>query len=372
MAWSPQQDQALRAISTWAKSRTSEQVFRLFGYAGTGKTTLAKAVAEGIRGTVLYGAFTGKAALVLQRKGCAGASTIHSMIYRCFETTDIDDHGREKTRIVYGLNPMSEVIAAGLVIIDECSMIDERLGRDLMSYGTKILVLGDPAQLPPVRGEGFFTDRAPDFMLTDIHRQAADNPIIRMSTTVREGGRLDRGTYGRSSVIGIRDLACNDERCAEQVLVGLNKTRRVVNARIRKQLGRDPEYPEVGDKLVCLKNNREKGLLNGGLWTIDEILEFDDDGVKMQIESADGGSDGPVEVYVRREFFEGTEDRIPATVLRATDHFTYGYALTVHKSQGSQWDDVLIFDESYSFRQDRSRHLYTALTRAAEAVTVVC
>jgi ATP-dependent exoDNAse (exonuclease V) alpha subunit len=324
-----------------------------------------------VRGRVLYGAFTGKAALVLQRKGCTDASTIHSMIYRCFEVTDTDAAGRETSRIVYGLNPLSEVMSARLVIIDECSMVDERLGSDLLSFGTKVLVLGDPAQLPPVRGEGFFTACAPDIMLTEIHRQAAGNPIIRMSMDVREGRRLALGRHGDSRVIGMRDLAEGDEADADQVLVGLNRTRRVINARVRKRLGFDPDYPEVGDKLVCLKNNREKGLLNGGLWTIDAIESFDEDGVKLRVASLDDEKRGPVRVYVRREFFEGTEERLTPTDLRSTDQFTYGYALTVHKSQGSQWDNVLLFDESRSFRQDAARHLYTALTRAAEQITVV-
>ena len=315
MGWSPQQDQALQAIARWRTG--GSQVFRLFGYAGTGKTTLAQEVARNVRGRVLYAAFTGKAALVLQSKGCHDASTIHSLIYRCYPVTETDDNGRETERLVYGLNPLSEVISASLVIVDECSMVDERLGRDLLSFGTKILVLGDPAQLPPVRGEGFFTTGAPDFMLTEIHRQAADNPIIRMSMTVREGGRLARGAHGASRVIPIGDLRPFEDRLADQVLVGLNKTRRVINARVRKQLGRDPDYPEVGDKLVCLKNNREKGLLNGGLWKIDAIEGFDDDGVKLQVASLDGAvKSGPVRVYVRREFFEGTEDDLTPQELR--------------------------------------------------------
>ena len=70
-------------------------------------------------------------------------------------------------------------------------MVDEELGRDLLSFGKPVLVLGDPAQLPPVKGGGFFTEAEPDIMLTEVHRQAADNPIIRMSMVVREGGRLD-------------------------------------------------------------------------------------------------------------------------------------------------------------------------------------
>ena len=58
-------------------------------------------------------------------------------------------------------------------------MVDEDLGRDLLSFGKPVLVLGDPAQLPPVKGGGFFTEAEPDVMLTEVHRQAADNPIIR-------------------------------------------------------------------------------------------------------------------------------------------------------------------------------------------------
>lgn len=368
MGWSPQQDEALRAIRAWL--RGSDQVFYLAGFAGTGKTTLAKEIASAVRGRVMFAAFTGKAALVLQRKGCVGASTIHSLIYRCFEVTETDDAGVERTRLSYGLNPLSDVTAAKLIIVDECSMVDERLGRDLLSYGTKVLVLGDPAQLPPVRGEGFFTAGTPDYTLTEIHRQAAGNPIIRMSMEVREGRRLQRGDYGASRVIEMAALGQRMVLGADQILVGKNATRRTVNAKVRALRGRDPDCPEVGDKLVCLKNNKEKGLLNGGLWTISEIEEFDEDGVALHVTAEEGEAD-PVRVYVRREFFEGTEDKLPPHILKTTDHFTYGYALTVHKSQGSQWDNVLVIDESYVFRQDRHRHLYTALTRAAETVTVV-
>lgn len=191
MSWSPQQEAAIKDVRAWLKDK-SRQVFYLAGYAGTGKTTLAKDLAGGVRGEVLYGAFTGKAALVLHRKGCDGASTIHSMIYKL-------DEEQETWQPSFTLNPFSPVKDADLVIIDECSMVDEGLGRDLLSFGTKVLVLGDPAQLPPVKGEGFFTARTPDVMLTEVHRQALDNPIIAMSMKVREGGRLDPGEYGSSA-----------------------------------------------------------------------------------------------------------------------------------------------------------------------------
>src|SRR3954469_18553543 len=197
MSWSPQQDAALKAVAEWLR-RGDKPVFRLFGYAGTGKTTLARHIAEGVDGDVAFGAYTGKAALVLRSKGCADASTIHSMIYRSRES---DEGGPQ-----FVLNRQSAAAKADLIVIDECSMVDEELGRDLLSFGRPVLVLGDPAQLPPVKGGGFFTEAEPDIMLTEVHRQAQDNPIIRMSMAIREGGRLARGAFGESRVIARGDI----------------------------------------------------------------------------------------------------------------------------------------------------------------------
>src|SRR5262249_42181010 len=152
------------------------QIFRLFGYAGTGKTTLARHLAEDVDGKVAYAAFTGKAALVMRRKGCAGASTIHSLIYRP------RDSGEEAPS--FELWDGAPASRAELIVIDECSMVDPDLGRALLSFGVPVLVLGDPAQLPPIQGGGFFTDAEPDAMLTEVHRQAADDPIIHLSMAV--------------------------------------------------------------------------------------------------------------------------------------------------------------------------------------------
>lgn len=364
MAWSPQQESAIKAVRTWLKDE-SQQVFYLAGFAGTGKTTLAKDLAGGVKGDVLFGAFTGKAALVLRRKGCADARTIHSMIYA------VDDS--DSWEPTFKLNPQSGVKDAKLVVIDECSMVGEELGRDLLSFGTKVLVLGDPAQLPPVKGEGFFTSRQPNFMLTEVHRQAAENPIIRMSMTVREGGRLEYGAYGDSKVISRDDVDQFQVLEADQVLVGLNRTRRLYNGRLRHLLNRLDPLPMVGDRLVCLRNNREKKLLNGGLWEVVNVKGHNKKrgGIKLLCSSEDHVEAKPTEVMVLEEFFTGDEKDIPWERKKGTDEFTYGYALTCHKAQGSQWDNVYLFDESAAFREDRARWLYTGLTRAAERVTVV-
>src|SRR5215211_5760515 len=140
----------------------------------------------------------GMSASVLRQKGCRDASTIHSMIYR---TRESDEGGP-----LFALNRSGPASQADLIVIDECSMVDAELGRDLLSFGKPVLVLGDPAQLPPVKGGGFFTTELPDVMLTEVHRQAQDNPIIRLSTAVREGRSLALGAYGESRVIRRRDI----------------------------------------------------------------------------------------------------------------------------------------------------------------------
>ena len=370
MSWAPQQDAALCAIAAWFRE-SDDQVFYLGGYAGTGKTTIAREAASGCEGEAIFAAFTGKAALVLQSKGCRGAQTIHSLIYSAYEHDVVDETSGEVLRVEwrYGLNPLSAASTAGLIVVDECSMVGDRLGEDLLSFGTKVLVLGDPAQLPPVRGEGFFTRVAPDFMLTEIHRQAADSPIIRMSMEVREGRRLQRGGYGDSRVIEVRDLGQRMVTGADQVLVGRNVSRRTVNAKVRRIQGRDPRNPEPGDRLVCLKNDKDKALLNGGLWTVREVQRGTGDFYSLWVESLDVPK-LDARVVVHRLFFDGDPEDIPVPERRKSDAFTYGYALTVHKAQGSQWDDVLLIDESATFRQDRARHLYTGLTRAAQRITV--
>jgi exodeoxyribonuclease-5 len=368
--WSPQQSAALDAVSGWlatvtgARRPRNRQVFRLFGYAGTGKTTLARHIAEGVDGPVAFAAYTGKAALVMRGKGCEGATTIHSLIYRPRQSSDDEAP-------TFALNRDSAAAAAKLVVIDECSMVDEELGRDLLSFGVPVLVLGDPAQLPPVKGGGFFTEHEPDAMLTEVHRQAQDDPIVRMSMAVRAGGPLKLGSYGESSVIRRAEIDKDRILAANQVLVGLNRSRRAYNQRIRALCGFSTPLPSVGDKLVCLRNDKKKGLLNGSLWLVKEAANGTGAVVKMRVVPEEDIAAKAKRVSVLAPFFDGDEAAIPASLKRHSDQFDYGYALTVHKAQGSQWDDVVLFDESYAFQEHRWRWLYTGVTRAAHKLTVV-
>ena len=359
--WTNEQERALAAVAAWLKDGRA-QVFRLFGYAGTGKSTLARHLAESVDGNVVFGAFTGKAALVMRSKGCKDARTIHSLIYRATDT--------ETEEPSFELNDDSDAAKAKLIVIDECSMVDEELGRDLLSFGKKVLVLGDPAQLPPVKGGGFFTDAEPDVMLTEVHRQAADNPIIRLSMTIREGKPIGHGTYGESRVVTRNELDPALVTGADQVLVGLNKTRRAYNGRLRQLRGFTADLPQSGEKLVCLRNNRKKGLLNGALFTVKSSGALRRGKVRMLVLPEEAG--GAVRrVGVIPQFFMEGDTEIPYALRKDSDEFDFGYALTVHKAQGSQWDDVVLFDESFAFREHRARWLYTGVTRAARKLTLV-
>jgi exodeoxyribonuclease-5 len=370
---SAEQDAALLAVSRWLKAGRP-QIFRLFGYAGTGKTTLAKKIAEDAGGEVLFAAFTGKAAQVMRNKGCANARTIHSLIYRPRGEKAEKETGEMQP--AFSLNRASPVAKAKLIIVDECSMVDQALGRDLLSFGTPLLVLGDPGQLPPVKtgeaGGGYFTEAEPDVMLTEVHRQARDNPIIALAQTVRQGGRPCLGRYGESRVIGRDDIDSTEVLAADQVLVGRNRTRQLYNRRIRALKGFEGLLPAAGDKLVCLRNSSEKGLLNGGLWRVGSVGTKPSPILTMLVKSEDDGPNGAsAKIRVPKKMFEEGPEALAWEQRKHSDEFDYGYALTVHKAQGSQWDRLVLFDESFAFRESRERWLYTAITRAAEQITIV-
>jgi len=374
MQFSTQQDEALQAVNRWLKD-PRKQVFRLFGYAGTGKTTLAKYFAEHVDGEVLFAAFTGKAAQVLRSRGARNAKTIHSLIYRPRGEEEVEDEVTGKTAIapMFSINRQSPVAKAPLIVIDECSMVDEQLGRDLLSFGTKVLVLGDPGQLPPVSGGGFFTDHEPDFLLTEIHRQARDNPIIQLAMDVREGKELMYGDYGAAKVISRAEVTRDLVLGADQILVGTNRTRKRYNQRLRELKGFPHAYPAAGDKLVCLRNDQVKGLLNGSLWQVmSASRETTKPGINLLVRPEDDDMDrGAAKIKLLKAAFEDVDGEIPWSMRKRYDEFDYGYALTVHKAQGSQWNDVVLFDEAWAFRDTRERWLYTAITRAAETLTIV-
>lgn len=394
MEWSPQQERALRLVEDWRRSASSPY-FVLGGYAGTGKTTLARHLAAGARGRVYFASYTGKAAHVLRRSGVE-ATTVHRLLYlprdKCGERlrklegerdvllsrfprpeeeltrlgVEIRRERENLRRPEFTRNEESPLWDAALVVVDEYSMVDEQVGGDLLSFGCPVLALGDPGQLPPVRGRCFFG--SPDYVLTEIHRQALENPIVRLSAEVRAGRALSPGEYGQSRVVPRSEISDPDFGQllvrADQVLVGMNSTRRRANRWAREVLGYQGDAPVAGDKLVCLRNSHDEGLFNGQTWRVRKVAGRDF--YRLTLEGDDGEV---VRCLAHQDYFRGGDVDLDPARRKAANEFDYGYALTVHKSQGSEWDHVLVLDEWRG--RDREKWLYTALTRAVERVTVV-
>ena len=193
-----------------------------------------------------------------------------------------------------------------------------------------------------------------------------------MSMLVRNHRELPYGNYGSSRVIREDEFDLNDVLAAEQILCGKNATRNWTNNRIRELKGQTGKFPVLKEKLICLQNNRKKGLLNGSMWEVDSIKKTYATSIVMDVKSLDEGmSTKPANVFVYETDFTGGQDTRDWKDKKKFDSFTFGYCITVHKSQGSQWDNVLLFDESQVFREERYRHLYTAITRAADRITIV-
>jgi exodeoxyribonuclease-5 len=334
--------------------KRGEQKSRLDGPAGTGKTHVM--VELGLELGAQFAAPTGKAVVGLRQRGATNAVTLHSLIYDPPRVKDGELVWRPRKR------PLSRFI-----FLDECDQIDARLGRDLLATGTQVLGSGDPAQLPPVCGDPFFTGE-PDFTLTEIHRQAANSQPLMLATAIREG------KHRRSPVAFDIDAVAE----ADIVIVALNRTRRRLNQMIRKARGISGKDPVVGDRMVGLRNNARTGVMNGSLWAILEIERrdllarmtlVDDIGTVTTVTTH---SDG---------WFCSRLDRFDREY-RGVDLLDYGYCLTAHKAQGSEWPRVVVIDETDSpgFElmagempppEFKRRWMYTAVSRAKTAVTVM-
>lgn len=424
---SDKQRAAIATIKDWYLNRTKEQqVCRVFGYAGVGKSTIVKYAIEELglstegSGEVLYAAFTGKAALVMTRKGTP-ASTIHSLIYRVSEATpqEIENLGKEAAEIRGGLhrlgvaerlfeearlrslelrlkdahkprfvlNAESAVRDCKLLVLDEVSMVGEEMARDLLAFGKPTLVLGDPGQLPPVKGEGAFDTRTPDVLLTEVHRQAGESAVLRLATLAREGKWIPYGHHDdfvwkmRRSDVGPEQLLK-----ADQVICGRNATRIQLNIGMKRAAGFEGVFPAgAGEKLICLKNRNDVGLVNGMFVTLDDIKDDGDEiAFTASITSEDGkriggGGNGKSERFRiwRGPFLDHVapdpdRERREYQKKRTAVECVWGWAITCHKSQGSSWPNIVIYDDGLGrTAEDRARWLYTAITRAERGLVLL-
>jgi len=392
-----EQNDALNKISKWIKN-TDQQVFCLGGYAGTGKTTVLQELINNLDIAPVCCAPTGKAASVLKKKlyGAIDVRTIHKVLYNPRDRSKaklIDlqvqmrknpadkrieiAYNRELKKqgdVTFSLKDIHEVTPNRIVIIDESSMVTGTISTDIINTGAKILFVGDPGQLPPVGDEGYFNKSNKDFILQQIHRQALGSPITALASAVRLN-ELAPPKSDKIRCVGRGVLQDEDYLNAGQILCGKNITRRKMNKFIRKKLGKSSVMPTEGEKIICLKNKYQGGVshfING----VDAITLSDarwDEMLQCFIcVIMYDGKEVPVAFY-DYHFKLHYDSEIEPTDWREREgqaEFDYGYAITVHKSQGSEWDNIIICDDGFKANDHsfRRKWLYTAITRAKDSL----
>jgi exodeoxyribonuclease-5 len=399
---SKQQQEAKDLFINWYNdehARKRQPVFVLAGYAGTGKSFTTKSIIEEVDGDVLFGAYTGKAALIMRRNGNGSARTLHSLIYKpvppskeladqldkdlqaavkasdSAKVAQIKEELKKNSKIRFELNEESELAGAALLVLDECSMVNDEMLADLLSFNVPILALGDPGQLPPIDGTGALFKHKPDYTLTEIRRQAMDNPIINLSMKARNGVHIAHGDFGKARIINKHAILPSDVRSCDQIITGKNLTRMDLNRRFRRMIGKTDTYPEVGERIICLRNNSGYGILNGLQCEVIAKVEEYDDFIEYKLLKEDGGPEIIVPI-LRAHFDEyvkpGTVKELKWWDRQKAEEFDFGYAITVHKAQGSQWNKVLFFDDGFFVwdKPQRCKWLYTGITRAADELII--
>ncbi|MBD3280985.1 AAA family ATPase [Candidatus Dojkabacteria bacterium] len=385
MQLSTDQKFALDALLTWV-DKPKGAFITLGGYAGTGKTTLIgllrrMARKKDAKKKWAFVSFTGKASRVLgnslleQKAKFKGdySGTIHSLIYSPIEDA--------RTQEIIGWEKKDD-LKADVIVVDEASMVTREIWQDLLSFKVPIIAVGDHGQLPPV-GTKFNLMEKPILKLEEIHRQAKDNPIIQLSVEVRKSGTIPIQEYSKR----VRKISRQDHETQEvvedllrgynsdtMVLCGFNRTRVELNKFIRNLLEIESMEPTSGDRVICLRNNHKKQVFNGMVGTVNSIEGAGEINylVEITFEDYDQFYKGEIlkeQFNAQKPMNMGTDRK--KTV--ASDLFDFGYALTVHKAQGSQAHRVILFEERFPQMDDEMfrRWLYTGVTRAQEELHVV-
>ncbi len=352
MDFSQDQLAAIAAIDQWRA--TSKQSFTLGGLAGTGKSTILAHIADTWTNSAVV-SLTGKAANVLRNKGVRRAQTLHSLMYLPFENETTG-------KISFARRPKLVTESGGhcySVAVDEASMLDHLLMTDLESYGLPVLYVGDHGQLEPVgKDPGIMAN--PDFKLERIHRQEAENPIIRLAMAFREGRAVPtwQDPKGRVRIAAKHEIT-NYMDGTWQILCGFNRTRHRINADIRSRLGRK-ELPEAGERLICLRNNKDLRIFNGQQCIVTRGgSKIHGRSLSLEIRTDDG-----------RQFVcpclaeQFGNDLIDFRDQRLAQ-MDFGYAITCHKAQGDEWQKVVVYEEIIA-AWSAQRWRYTAASRAAE------
>ena len=374
---------------------SSNEPMVISGYAGTGKTSLAIAFRNELKLQrrnknihVSFMALTSKAASVMARKlggihRLDTCGTIHKFMYE-----PIFEISPKGIKIISGwrLRDIDHILS-DLIIIDEGSMVSKKIWNDLLELRIPIVVFGDNEQLPPI-GDEFDILQKPNFQLTEIHRQAKDNPIIKASMMVRLENKFPSTTDNHEIVVAdwndpnfqrfYQNISWNDNMIN---LCATNRIRTSINKMIRDRCEYDSDIQYPNERVVCLRNNYDTKFMNGEIFTIRWIMPTSDSKVmRMDLENSNGdilttsvhsccfNSMNPSE-----PMYEEMEKRKRKREPFEIDFFDYGYCISVHKSQGSEWDKVCLFNEQVSRWSDdlKRRWLYTGITRAKNKLILV-
>ena len=386
---SEDQEKALEEILKWYKQDEERGTLSLGGYAGTGKSTLLGFIRDEISEElpVRFLSLTGKAVSVMQKKldeiGAVrygdSVQTIHSYMYRpVIKNGKVTDWVKKlmDSKDGFGDEPWLYAEYADLFVNDEASMTSGELYDDLKEYGRPILAVGDHGQLPPVKSR-FNLMEDPQVRLENIHRQAEDNPILKWATMSRRGMDLPRTKLSdvvmkmgkneaKQSGI-IEDLMLNPSP-EVVMIVAYNRERVGINQRVRSMLKYDPKMPVKGDRVICLRNDREAGIYNGLIATINSISNYDDYNYRMNVTEDYGRT---FDVLACKHTFNNVKGEDPEDVefYHFKTRWDYAYAITCHKSQGSEFDKVIIMGQW--FGEDKYRWLYTAITRAKKELYII-
>jgi exodeoxyribonuclease-5 len=395
---SPDQEQALSKVMDWYLNYSKQkQSFTLGGYAGTGKTTmiaffrnelarmLTKLKKSGKRDpdytiNVAFCTYTGKAAQVIKSKiqnyGASydsdSYSTIHSLIYSPLTNSSEEIVGWER----------KQSLNKNLIIVDEASMVDRKIWEDLMKYKIPILAVGDHGQLPPISGK-FNLMQDPDHKLEKIHRQVEGNPIIELSIQARESGEIPVKQFNPKVIKADRqdflakelvDDVISSFDSDTLILCGFNSTRVKLNQSVRAARDIYSEEPVSGERVICLRNNHTKQIFNGMLGEIVSIEPHDENFYYAEITFDESGR--RFSGLIVKEQFHSKNTLNPNELdynVGEADLFDFGYAMTVHKAQGSQAKRVLLIEERFPQMDDEMwrRWLYTGITRAEAELYVV-
>ena len=410
-----QQDQAMSSIGRWLKEKSitpENWLFTISGFAGTGKTTLLQHLINSLGDKPTCCAPTGKAASVLSSK-LPGISvqTIHQILYKPssknLDTLDrlvaakvsyiaenpepdikivkrLDTEiAQEKDRIAsmkvsFSMKENTEKLRNKLIFIDEGSMVSKKMLEDFSRIGCKVLMVGDPFQLPPVNSKSWFADREHDACLTEVMRQALDSAIIRLSIQIRERYiKLSDFTSGDCILCTKDQLSPENWLDCDQVLTGSNNSRHRINRFFRKRLGfEQSELPVANEKMICLKNDhyRMPCWINGVQFrTTGDCKETDEGhiGIFAEYEGVHFNGQEFYE-YDCLSHYKKDAEQLDITMRDGLFECDYAYAITCHKAQGSEWDKVIVADDKMreEDKDFRAKWLYTAATRAKKKLIV--